>query len=161
MLVKARHVIRFAIREVQASRVINPSDSELQDGLRYLNRMMATLTAQGIDVGYTTLENLDDPLTSNMCATLGIVKNLALRLWPQYRSEPQANPLIISGAARGLETLRNIALQGFNVALYPDTMYVGSGNRERPYDQRYYDNENSRGEYIALENTRRTIRGNQ
>ena len=158
MSVKAREIITYAYREVHASRTKEPSSAELEDGLRYMNRLMAKLESQGIDVGYTTLNGLDEDLTSHPFAVMGILKNLALSLWPQYRSEP-ANGLIVFSANRSLSTLRAIALQGFDVALYPSTMSVGSGNRERPYDDKFYTNEPYTGEYIAKEEA--SIRRNQ
>lgn len=150
MSVKAREVITYAYREVHASRTKEPSNAELEDGLRYMNRLMARLGSQGIDVGYESLESIDDDLTSHPFAVMGILKNLALSLWPQYRTEA-ANSLIVLSAQRSLKTLRNIAIEGFEVAKYPSTMSVGSGNRERPHDDKFYTNEPYTGEYIAAE----------
>lgn len=158
MSVKARDIITYAYREVHASRTKEPSNAELNDGLRYMNRLMAKLASQGINVGYTALSDIDDELTSHPFATRGILKNLALSLWPQYRVE-SANPLIVFAAEKSLKTLRNISLQGFNVSQYPSTMSVGSGNRERPYDDKFYTNEPYTGEYIAKEEA--SIRRNQ
>lgn len=157
MSVKARDIITYAYREVHASRS-EITDGELQDGLRYLNRMMATFAAQGADVGYSTLSSVDDVLTSHPFAVLGIVKNLAKVLQMQYRTD-QLNPLIASGAKKGRDTLQIISMDGFNVAQYPSTLPVGSGNIDRPYDDNFYSNEPYTGTFVAVEDA--TIRRNE
>lgn len=146
---KAREIITRAHAEVVASRS-QIVDGELQDGLRYLNRMMAKFTSKGIDVGYTSLSSLDDDLTSNPLSYLGIVKNLAKSLWAQYRADP-INPVLEFSAKRSLDTMRIIASNFIEAAQYPDTFPKGSGNSNPPYDEKYYTNEIEQTTYIAVE----------
>lgn len=146
---KAREAITRAHSEVVASRS-KITDSELQDGLRYLNRMMLKFKLQGVDVGYLSVNDVDDLLTSNKLADLGIVKNLALNLWPQYRAEA-VNPLIQFSAKRGLDSMKIIAIGDIQPAQYPATMPRGSGNENPPFDDNFYANTNSVTNYIAVE----------
>lgn len=146
---KAREAITRAHSEVVAVRSII-TDGELQDGLRYLNRMMLKLKLQGVDVGYLSANNLDDDLTSNRLADLGIVKNLALNLWPQYRADA-INPLIQFSAKRSLDSMKIIAIGDIQPAQYPSTMPIGSGNEDPPFDDKFYTNDVGVANYIAVE----------
>jgi len=133
---RARELISRAYAEViQSKTEISPS--ELTDGLRYLNRMMAKLAAKGIDVGYTALTDVDDVVTAYDSARLGIVKNLALSLWPQYSSQP-VNPLISFWADKTLSTLMSISIDSVNVSKFPSTLPIGSGNYNGVLDDRFY-----------------------
>jgi hypothetical protein len=146
---KASEIITRAYAEVVASKSsIQPS--ELQDGLRYLNRMMASLEAKGIELGYTSLSSVDDEVTVSNGVILGMVKNLALTLWPQYSTDP-VNPLIKFSADRTMGTMLNQAINVINPSQFPSTLPVGSGNYDGVYQDNFYTNERGKGYRIAGE----------
>lgn len=147
---KAREVITRAFNEVTQSKS-NIEPVELNDGLRYLNRMMAKLAASGVQVGYTSLTSVDDEITSPNGVILGMTKNLALILWPQY-SVDAINPLIKFSAERSLNTMRSQAITVIEPAQFPATLPRGSGNWDGPLHDDFYTNDQGHGNYIASEN---------
>ena len=58
--------------------------SEYRVAIRYLNRLMFRLDAMGINLGYTEVSSLTDPITVALGAIDGIVANLAVALAPQF-----------------------------------------------------------------------------
>lgn len=147
---KAREIIERAFNEVTQSKA-PIQEVELTDGLRYLNRMMAKLAVTGIDVGYTSLSDIEDDVTTPNGVILGMVKNLALLLWPQYSTTP-VNPLIKFSAERSLNTMRSQAINEIQVAQFPSTLPRGSGNWDGPLQDDFYTNVPGHGNYIAGEN---------
>ena len=147
---KAREVIARAFAEVVQSNY-TPEDVNFSDGLRYLNRMMAKLEINGIDVGYTSVNALDDVLTTPNTVILGMVKNLALILWPQYNVDP-VNPLIKFSAKRSLNSMRCQAIQIIPPAQFPSTLPRGSGNQDGRYSEPFYTNNVGISTYLEVEN---------
>ena len=126
----ANDVIKSALQEilVQASEAPIQAD-QAQDGIRYLNRMMAKFAAQGINLGYTSVTSLASPITVSDGALDGIVKNLALSLFPQYSAPGTAiNPLLIQQAREGLDVMRMLAIDSIGPSFYPSSLPIGSGN---------------------------------
>ena len=145
---KAKEVITRAFAEVTQSK--SPiQDVELSDGLRYLNRMMAR--PEFTNLGYTPLSSIDDELTVSGGVILGIVKNLALTLWPQYSTTP-VNPLIKFSAKRSLDTMLAQAITVIQPAKFPSTMPIGSGNYDGRYTDPFYSNAEGKSTYIGTEN---------
>jgi len=129
----AATIIKSALQEilVQASESDLEAD-EIQDGIRYLNRMMAKYAAQGITLGYTQVTSLADPITVPDGALDGMVKNLALSLQPQFAAPgTPVSQLLALQAREGLDTMRQIAIQSIGPTFYPDTLPRGSGNEEQ------------------------------
>ena len=147
---KARSVISRAFAEVIQSKT-GIQDVELQDGLRYLNRMMAKLAAEGVTVGYTSLSDVDSEMTVPDGVILGMVKNLALTLWPQYSTDP-VNPLIKFSAKRSLDTMLAQAITIIQPSQFPATLPIGSGNYDGTYTDTFYTNEEGTSTYIGTEN---------
>lgn len=147
---KAREVITRAFAEVVQSGY-EPESVNLNDGLRYLNRMMAKFEINGIDVGYISVNALDDTLTSPNTVILGMVKNLALILWPQYNIDP-INPLIKFSATRSLNSMRCQAIQIIPPAQFPATLPRGSGNQDGRYSEPFYTNSVGTSTYIEANN---------
>lgn len=145
----ARDIIERAFAEVIQSKT-EISDAELVDGLRYLNRLMSRLAAQGVEVGYTELSDADSALTTPMTVALGMVKNLAVSLWPQYSTAP-LNPALKFWADKSLDTMRSQAIDTTEASLFPSTLPVGSGNCDGIYEDRFYTNDRGQGYYIASE----------
>lgn len=147
---KIREILSRAFSEVVSSKY-QISNIDYDDGLRYLNRMMAKMAATGIDVGYTQASSIDDDLTVQDGAILGMVKNLAVNLWPQYNSEP-VNNLLSFSAKRSMEAMRNIGFDTIDVALFPSTLPIGSGDYRGAYSENFYTNETDVSIFIGKEN---------
>lgn len=146
---KAKDIITFAFAEVVQSKYkIEPVN--LIDGLRYLNRMMAKYDSQGIVLGYTALTSPDDLVTVPDTVAMGMVKNLALILWPQYNIGP-VNPLIKFSAKRSLNSMRAQAINIIEPAQFPSTLPIGSGNYNGLYSDNFYTNDQGRSEYLGVE----------
>ena len=147
---KARDIISWAFAEVTQSKA-PIQDNELYDGLRYLNRMMNRLEGNGVEIGYTSLSDVDSTVTVPDGAILGMVKNLALTLWPQYSTTP-VNPLIKYSAKRSLDTMLAMAITTINPAQFPATVPVGSGNYNGRYTDNFYTNQQGHSTFIGIEN---------
>lgn len=146
---KAKVIIERAFYEVVQSKYnIEPVD--LNDGLRYLNRFMSRIDAQGIALGYTRLSSIDDDVTVPATVILAMVKNLAKLMWPQYNTS-QLNPLIKIGAQRGLDAMRSQAITQINPAQFPATLPRGSGNFTGNFDDKFYTNSQSKSTYLEVE----------
>jgi hypothetical protein len=154
----AATLIKSALQEilVQASEAPIEAD-QAQDAIRYLNRMMAALQANGIDLGYTNVTSLASPITVPDGAIDGMVSNLALRLFPQY-SEPgtPVDQVLFREAAEGMKILERLGVT-ISPTSYPSILPVGSGNEsDGAWDDRFYADPSQavldeRGGFISIE----------
>jgi hypothetical protein len=145
---QAREAITRAFAEVTQSKApIQPV--ELSDGLRYLNRMMARPELAAL--GYTSLSGVDEEMTVHSGVILGMVKNLALTLWPQYSTTP-VNPLIKFSADRAMGTMLAQAITIIQPSQFPSTTPIGSGNYDGRYTDAFYSNTEGKSTYIGTEN---------
>lgn len=122
----AADVVVDALTEilVQASEQdIEPSES--QSAIRYMNRFMFMLDANGVNLGYTEVSNLGDPITIPAGAIMGLVKNLAILLAPQY-DVPVSGDLRTE-AASALNVMRKLGTT-ITPTQPPCTLPIGSGN---------------------------------
>lgn len=101
--------------------------SEAQSSIRYLNRMMAALDADGVPLGYTEVSDFADNVTINAGANAGVVAMLAVALWNQFSNGDPVPSSLMARADVGYKTLLNIAVT-IGAAEYPDTLPKGSGN---------------------------------
>ena len=129
MATKAGDIVKDALTEITvlgAEAPVEPTDA--QGAIRYMNRMMATLDAKGIDLGYTEVTSFADDITVPAGAIEGIVFLLATRLWTQYTEvgAPLPQSLIIS-AKSGVDAMRVLAVT-VGQTEYGDTLPIGSGN---------------------------------
>lgn len=121
-------VIKDALTEIVvlgAEASLNEADA--QSAIRYLNRMMAALDADGIDLGFTEVTNLASPITVSPGAVQGMIFNLSALLWTQYEDGTPPPGELLLKAERGLETMRAIAVN-ISPSMYPSTLPRGSGN---------------------------------
>lgn len=109
--------------------------SDAQTAIRALNRLMATLSATGLSLGYTAVSKLSDPITISDGATDAVIALLAMRLWPKYRAKELPSYIIIN-ARRAMATIAHIAVPILSTA-YPSTLPIGSGN-ESIGDEKFY-----------------------
>ena len=130
----AQSVINDALQELLVQASEQPIQAvDFQSGKRYLNRMMASLDAQGISLGYTVVSLPDDVVTVPDGAIEGIIFNLAIRLATSY-NVPVGQGLAIS-ARDGLNAMRNLSVF-IQPTQFPCTLPIGSGN-EYEYDDSY------------------------
>lgn len=114
--------------EVKAAEsAITPA--EVEDGRVSLNDMMNEWNVNGINVGYETLDNVEDQLYVD-AGSLGAIKsNLAVYVAPGY-----GRPVSVELRQRANDGKRS--LRGsikLNSSQYPDTLPVGSGNEDNNY----------------------------
>ena len=99
--------------------------SELQSTLRYINRWMTQLSAMGVNLGYTKVDSINDDITIPDGAVLGLIKNVALMIAPQYGAIVTAE--LAEAARDGLKAMRKLGVNIEQTRL-PDTLPIGSGN---------------------------------
>lgn len=124
----AGDVIKDALTEITVlgdGAPVGPSDA--QTGIRYLNRLMASLDAKGIDLGYTEVSSLGDVLTVPAGAIEGMVFLLATRLFTQYSDGQMPPPGLIAAAVSGQKAMLAIAVT-IGQTEYPSILPIGSGN---------------------------------
>ncbi len=102
------------------------SGSEMQTGIRYLNRLMSRLAAQGYNLGYTEVSTPADEITIPAGAVDAVISNLAISLSAQY---PQSglSQALVAKAQVGMTAIRKLAVEPIP-SNYPDTLPTGSGN---------------------------------
>lgn len=124
----AGDIVRDALTEltVQADEQVLPA-VELNTGIRYLNRMLASWDATGIKLGYTTVNSPNDILTVPAGVIEGIVFNLAMRLANGY--DIAVSPSLAESARLGMRTIRIIGVNPAK-ASFPANLPIGSGNED-------------------------------
>lgn len=102
---------------------------EAEDGLASLNDMMNEWNVDGINVGYETLNDVNDIMYVDLGAIGAIKANLAVYVAPEYGRLVSAS--LQARADRGKKALR--ASINLNPSQYPETLPVGSGNEGNNY----------------------------
>jgi hypothetical protein len=135
----AETVIKDALTEIVVLGGEAPLESnDAKGAIRYLNRMMATFDAEGIDLGFTEVTNLASPITVALGAVEGIVINLAARLWTQYSDGSPVPVELVLKARETKEAMRDIAVT-FGATEFPNTLPIGSGHQEGSFrNDRFY-----------------------
>lgn len=101
--------------------------AELSKAIFAMNNMMLALDAGGVTLGYTKVSSVSDPITIPDGAIEGLVKNLAIKLAPQYDATVTA--ALNEAAQDGMEVMEMLGVTIDPTAL-PSTLPVGSGNEE-------------------------------
>ena len=126
MAEKAGDVITDALGElVVGAAEADLEASETQLAIRYMNRFMFQLDANGVSLGYTEVSSTSDTLTIPNGAIMGLVKNLAILLAPQF--DAIITPELAMDAREGLKTMRRLGTS-IIASRMPCTLPVGSGN---------------------------------
>lgn len=123
---KAADVVKDALQEigVHGSEQQLPA-SELNDGIRYLNRMLAAWDARGIKLGYSVALGPNDEMTVPAGAIEGIVFNLAYRLASVY--DMPVNADLADKANNGMVTIRKLGIKMCQQR-FSGNLPIGSGN---------------------------------
>ena len=98
---------------------------EIQSTIRSMNRYMTMIDASGINLGYTKVSSLSDTITIPDGAIMGMIKNVALMLAPQYSAV--ITPELMMAANEGLKAMRDLGVE-LQPTVYPSTLPIGSGN---------------------------------
>lgn len=136
----AGDLIRDALTEltVQAQEQTVPA-VDLNTGVRYLNRMMQSLDADGVKLGYTLVNSPNDPLTVPAGAYEGMVFNLAVRLANGFDVDIGPGLAIAARQSKAVLYKLGVNLPKMN---FPSTLPIGSGNEgsaELYYDQHFFN----------------------
>lgn len=115
--------------------------SDEATGIKAINRIMATLAANGVAFGFTKLTKINDPVTIPDGAMDALVSILALRMWPKYRSGSGDPSLeIVKNARAGVKQMYKLGIS-ISVSEFPSTLSRGSGNDEPgSLTDTFYDN---------------------
>lgn len=119
-------IIKDALTEltVQAQEQTVPA-VDLMTGVRYLNRMMTALDADGCKLGYTLVKSPNDVLTVPAGALEGIILNLALRLANGF--DVAVGPSLAVTARESRRIMYRLGTQ-VTQSHFPSSLPVGSGN---------------------------------
>ena len=124
----AGDIIKDALTEITVLGAEAPVEAvDAQSGIRYLNRMMAAFDADGIDLGYTEVNNFNSAITVPAGANAGMVAQLAAMLWDQYAGGQPLPSTLLARAISGKNTMRNLAVT-VGATEFPSTLPIGSGN---------------------------------
>lgn len=102
--------------------------SDAVAGVRAINRIMASLASNGVDLGFTKLTAINSIVTIPDGAMDALVAILALRLWPKYRSgEPGF--AVVKNAREGVRQMYKLGIS-IGATEFPSTLPRGSGNTD-------------------------------
>jgi hypothetical protein len=126
MTEKAGEVIQDILQElvVQGAEADLIAD-ETSTAMRYLNRYMTMLDAKGIRLGYTKVTTLNDNITVADGALMGMIKNVAMMLAPQF--DVPISMDLREQAIEGLTAMRRLGID-LQPTQMPGTLPIGSGN---------------------------------
>lgn len=105
------------------------TSAEAEDGLVSLNDMMNEWNVDGINIGYETLDSIEDEVFVTLGSEGAIKANLAVYIAPEYGRIVSAS--LEARAIRGKRSVRgSIPL---NSSEYPDSLPIGSGNEDNNF----------------------------
>lgn len=153
MTIRTDDIVRDALESLIVQAAEAPIvGNEASAAIRALNDMMYMWELQGIDIGYTQVSDMADPITVPMGAIMGIKANLALNLAPKYNVDPP--PILLKNASDGFQAIVKLSTQIAPME-YPSTLPTGSGNYDNGAGDFYPDMEGTilteTGGSIALE----------
>lgn len=125
---------------------------EVNTTIRYMNRYMTMLAADGINLGYTKVTSTADQITIADGALMGLIKNVAVKLATQYDVPVSAQ--LYADANEGYNVMCKLGadLQPMG---YGGTLPIGSGNEWHGHNYgRFYDREE---ESILAENNQNIL----
>jgi len=128
----ARKIIIDAMEDLVVLQEEAPLEQpQANRAIRTLNRLMASLASNGINLGFTRITKINDLVTIPDGAIDAVIALLALRLHPKYKTG-QPTPTLVMAARDGLKTLHHIAIN-ITGTKYPCTLPQGSGNSQYTY----------------------------
>ena len=135
-MAKAGQAVRAILQEilVQESEA-DLEASEVADTIFAMNNFMTELDANGVKLGYTIINSLDDTLTIAAGAINGLIKNVAMQIAPQF--DAIVTPALLAQARKGLKVMTNIGVT-LQPAEFPDTLPIGSGNEHDDFNFNHF-----------------------
>jgi len=109
--------------------------SETASTIRYINRFMSKIAIQGINLGFTKIDSVNDDITIADGAMIGLIKNVAKLLAPQFGAVLTLE--FIDDARDGLDAMRR-AGSAIVASQMPCTLPKGSGNDWGTNDTKFY-----------------------
>jgi hypothetical protein len=98
---------------------------EYADFIFALNNYMAQLAAEGINLGYTEVNTIQDEVTIPTGALRGLIANMAVEVSSDYGGV--ISEALVVAARQGKQTMRLIG-QKISKTRYPSTLPRGQGN---------------------------------
>jgi hypothetical protein len=122
----AAQVLKTALQRVlvQGSEADLEPD-EYQDAIFAMNTLLFAWDAEGIQLGYTWVNDLGDDVTVPVGALRGVIANVAIEASPDYAGV--ISPGLAAAASEGLKACRLIG-QHVPTTSLPGTLPIGSGN---------------------------------
>ncbi|MCK5616513.1 hypothetical protein KAR91_82385 [Candidatus Pacearchaeota archaeon] len=114
----------FSIGKIKKDN-IPVEDNEIEDGIDVLNDLMFQLQIDGINLGYSEIDDKEQEVTTPDWSYEMIKTELALRLAQEFNRP--ADPVLIERADRAMRAV--LKMTGFQRgAALPNTLPTGSGN---------------------------------
>lgn len=136
MAEQAGEVINDILLEIVAMGADADMDpSETATTIRYINRFMAMIAANGINLGFTKITSISDTLTIPDGAIIGLVKNVAKLIAPQFGAVITVE--VHEAARDGLKAMRRLGTS-ITPSNMPCTLPMGSGNDNDIRDNKFY-----------------------
>ena len=110
--------------------------SEINIGIRYLNRLMVAFAASGLNVGFSKVQNENDETNIPDWFEDTVTTHLAIRLAPGFGAE--VSPALVV-AAQKMITIAEKRLVHLHTPVYPNTLPIGSGNYQGDNTRFYQD----------------------
>ena len=105
----AAEVVTDILQELVVQGDESPIDApESQSVMRYMNRYMTMLAAKGVNLGYTKVTSLGDPITIADGAIMGLIKNVAINVASQY--DVPVSGQLRADAMEGLAAMRKLGI---------------------------------------------------
>lgn len=123
-------VASIVIKDILQECTIQASEQEVEavdsnTVIRYMNRYMAAITTQGVNIGYTNITNPTDDITVPDAAIEGIVFNVAKRILNSY--DVPLKPELDMAARDGFKAMLKLSVNIVGTKP-PCTLPIGSGN---------------------------------
>jgi len=124
----AKTLINDILQEIFVQAAEQPTQApDFQTALRYTNRYMQQLNADGVNLGWTNLVQETDVPTIPDGAILGVIYNVAFQLANQYDIE--VSPVLAKNAADSMRVMEKLGTT-IVTTQYPNTLPIGSGNEQ-------------------------------
>ena len=113
---------------------------EVQDVIFNMNVYMLAQSANGINLGYTSVSDTGDTITVPDGALMGIIANVAIMMAPTFSAT--VSPGLITKAQVGMRAMRKLGVS-MSESEYPSTLPIGSGNEQNWRDDHFYTDQES------------------
>lgn len=129
-----------AVRLILSKIIVRESESdyeadEVQDTIEMMNLYAQSLSAKGLNLGYTNVSDTGDDITVPDGALMGLLANTAVRIAPMFGAT--VSPALIAEAKDGLNAMLQLGVP-MSASAYPSTLPRGTGNDYEVYDNYHF-----------------------